>query len=281
MMGAHKPTAAASALLAQLPDALLADIVAGGSGGGAPQQQAYGVLSCVCSEWRQAILQRTKQLSVGLTSDAGAAALALWLSRHGVQLQQLSVGTVGLFARHVSHATRLAVFHALHTAAAGSDPGDNGLARPPAAAMPAAAMPVPAMPAAALRELAQLPPVPVCQQQVQLQMTRLAVNMRLSPADCAAIAALPAARLVRLELTGSRTRRLALDGVQALACLTQLTCLKLQQLGVGDDATVLLAQASTGLVELSVSGNNIGPAGAAGIAQHCRQLQVLDISVNR
>ena len=75
----------------------------------------------------------------------------------------------------------------------------------------------------------------------ELKLRQLSANMRLTPADCAAIAALPAPHLRRLELQGSRTRRLGIDGVRALAVLTQLTCLKMQQLAIGDDATLLLA----------------------------------------
>jgi hypothetical protein len=30
-----------------------------------------------------------------------------------------------------------------------------------------------------------------------------------------------------------------------------------------------------------LSGNNIGPVGAAGIAQHCSKLHELDLSINR
>jgi hypothetical protein len=56
-----------------------------------------------------------------------------------------------------------------------------------------------------------------------LQLRRLAANLRLSAADCAAIATLPAPQLQILEVHGSRTRRLTLDGVQSLVQLMGLT----------------------------------------------------------
>jgi hypothetical protein len=59
-------------------------------------------------------------------------------------------------------------------------------------------------------------------------------------------------------------------------CLPQV-----ERLGIGDDATVMLARSLTQLLQLSLSGNNIGPAGAAGIAKHLSRLQQLDVSVNR
>lgn len=127
----------------------------------------------------------------------------------------------------------------------------------------------------------QTPPPLAPPQPQHLQLQQLSANMRLTPADCAAIASLPAPHLARLELQGSRTRRLGIDGVRALAAMTQLTSLKLQQLGIGDEATVLLVQGLPGLQLLSLSGNNIGPAGAAAIAQHCSKLQQLDLSINR
>jgi hypothetical protein len=43
----------------------------------------------------------------------------------------------------------------------------------------------------------------------------------------------------------------------------------------------MLARSLTQLLQLSLSGNNIGPAGAAGIARHLTRLQQLDVSVNR
>jgi hypothetical protein len=115
----------------------------------------------------------------------------------------------------------------------------------------------------------------------QLQLQQLSANMRLTPADCAAIASLPAPQLCSLWLQGSRTRRLAIDGVRCLAAMTQLTSLKLQQFSIGDDATVLLAKSLTRLEHLSLSGNNIGPAGAAAVGQHCARLEHLDLSINR
>lgn len=118
-------------------------------------------------------------------------------------------------------------------------------------------------------------------QQLQLQLQQLSANMRLTPADCAAIASLPAPQLCSLWLQGSRTRRLAVDGVRCLAGMTQLTSLKLQQFSIGDDATVLLAKSLTRLQLLFLSGNNIGPAGAAAVAQHCTRLEHLDLSINR
>jgi len=127
----------------------------------------------------------------------------------------------------------------------------------------------------------QTPPPLTPPQPQHLQLQQLSANMRLTPADCAAIASLPAPHLARLELQGSRTRRLGIDGVRALAAMTQLTSLKLQQLGIGDEATVLLVQGLPGLQLLSLSGNNIGPAGAAAIAQHSSKLQQLDLSINR
>jgi hypothetical protein len=54
-----------------------------------------------------------------------------------------------------------------------------------------------------------------------------------------------------------------------------------ERLGIGDDATVMLARSLRQLLQLSLSGNNIGPAGAAGIARHLTRLQQLDVSVNR
>jgi hypothetical protein len=105
--------------------------------------------------------------------------------------------------------------------------------------------------------------------------------MRLTPADCAAIASLPAPGLCSLWLQGSRARRLGIDGVRSLAVMSQLTSLKLQQFGIGDDATVLLAKGLQHLQLLSLSGNNIGPTGAASIGQHCTKLEQLDLSINR
>ncbi|WIA09597.1 hypothetical protein OEZ85_008989 [Tetradesmus obliquus] len=87
--------------------------------------------------------------------------------------------------------------------------------------------------------------------------------------------------LANLALLGSRTRRLGFDGVGSLAQLCQLTSLKVERLGIGDDAAVMLARSLTQLLQLSLSGNNIGPAGAAGIARHLTRLQQLDVSVNR
>lgn len=55
----------------------------------------------------------------------------------------------------------------------------------------------------------------------------------------------------------------------------------MERLGIGDDAAVMLARSLTQLLQLSLSGNNIGPAGAAGIARHLTRLQQLDVSVNR
>jgi hypothetical protein len=63
--------------------------------------------------------------------------------------------------------------------------------------------------------------------------------------------------------------------------MSQLTSLKLQQFSIGDDAAVLLAKGLPGLQLLHLSGNNIGPAGASGISQHCSKLHELDLSINR
>jgi hypothetical protein len=119
------------------------------------------------------------------------------------------------------------------------------------------------------------------QQQQQLQLQQLFANMRLTPADCAAIASLPAPQLRSLWLLGSRTRRLAIEGVRCLAGMTQLTSLKLQQFSIGDEAAVLLAKGLTGLQLLHLGGNNISAMGAAAIAQHCTKVEQLDLSINR
>lgn len=59
------------------------------------------------------------------------------------------------------------------------------------------------------------------------------------------------------------------------------TSLCVQQLRIGDDAAALLAQRLTGLAELELGGNNLGPAGAAAVAKHLTRLRRLDISNNR
>lgn len=78
------------------------------------------------------------------------------------------------------------------------------------------------------------------------------------------------------------TRAAATTMCYDMLCRVLLCCpFKVERLGIGDDATVLLARHLTGLLQLSLSGNNIGPAGAAGIAQHLTGLEALDLSVNR
>eukprot|EP00878_Enallax_costatus_P012512 GHUV01013067.1.p1 GENE.GHUV01013067.1~~GHUV01013067.1.p1 ORF type:complete len:679 (+),score=139.93 GHUV01013067.1:231-2267(+) len=114
-----------------------------------------------------------------------------------------------------------------------------------------------------------------------LQLAHLAANMRLAPADCAAIASLPAPHLTSLQLLGSRTRRLAIDGVKSLLQLQQLSSLTVSRFGIGDDATVLLARGLPRLRVLCLSGNNIGPVGAAAVGEHLSGLQQLDMSINR
>jgi hypothetical protein len=252
MAGPHQPFRA-------LPEPLLHAILQHGG----TQRHVLGTLASVCSEWRSTVLQHTRQLSVGLTSDAGATALAVWLQRHGHRLLSLDIATVGLFGRHCSNETRLALFHALHAAAGGGDMGEQE-------ALDAAA-----------DGAHQQPAAPV-QHHSQLQLTRLVVSARLSAADAAAIAALPAPGLMSLALHGSRTRKLASEGVRALGCLTQLTSLELQQLGVGDaDLSALVQQLGPQLVELSLPGNNLTATGAAAVATHCRALRTLDASTNR
>lgn len=44
---------------------------------------------------------------------------------------------------------------------------------------------------------------------------------------------------------------------------------------------MLLAKGLPALQLLHVRGNNIGPVGAAAIAQHCSLLQQLDLAINR
>ena len=102
--------------LQELPEAVLTQIVlAGGT-----QRHLHGVLTAVCQDWRTYLLQSTKQLSVGLTSQTGAASLALWLSKHAADLEQLHMATVGLFGRNCDNDTRLRLFQSLHRAAAGA-----------------------------------------------------------------------------------------------------------------------------------------------------------------
>jgi hypothetical protein len=102
--------------LQELPEAVLTQIVlAGGT-----QRHLHGVLAAVCQDWRTYLLQSTKQLSVGLTSQTGAASLALWLSKHAADLEQLHMATMGLFGRNCDNATRLRLFQSLHRAAAGA-----------------------------------------------------------------------------------------------------------------------------------------------------------------
>jgi hypothetical protein len=102
--------------LQELPEAVLTQIVlAGGT-----QRHLHGVLAAVCQDWRTYLLQSTKQLSVGLTSQNDAASLAVWLSKHAADLEQLHMATVGLFGRNCDNDTRLRLFQSLHRAAAGA-----------------------------------------------------------------------------------------------------------------------------------------------------------------
>lgn len=114
-----------------------------------------------------------------------------------------------------------------------------------------------------------------------LQVTDLGANMRLTPADCAAIGSLPVPHLSSLQLLGSRTRRLGIDGIRSLLQLQQLSSLTVSRFGIGDDATVLLARGLPGLQVLCLSGNNIGPVGAGAVGDNLSGLQQLDMSINR
>ncbi|KAF6260338.1 hypothetical protein COO60DRAFT_899326 [Scenedesmus sp. NREL 46B-D3] len=280
-----------------------------------PRQRA--ALSAVCKEWREVVLLSTTSLSVNLKSDTGVDSISQWLQQHAGQLQELELSTVGLYSRHIHPPTRLRLFQALHAAAGstaaeqlgGAAAGAAGAAgastseeeeeldaeqQQQRAAEPqrssdqqlqqAAASPASVVAAADADTASQQHHRRHSQQQAQvkpLRLTHLAVNARLAVPDCAAIASLPAPQLGSLALLGSRTRRLGFDGVGSLAQLRQLTSLKVERLGIGDDATVMLARSLTQLLQLSVSGNNIGPGGAAGISRHLGRLQQLDVSVNR
>ncbi|KAF8073181.1 hypothetical protein HT031_000842 [Scenedesmus sp. PABB004] len=255
-----------------LPPAVLDAAVAGAT----PRQRA--ALALVCREWRAAVLRAAPRVDAPLRSDAGAASLAAWLGAHGGELLEVSVSTEGLFGRHCTPATRLSIFAALHAAAgsappavaagAGSDgDGDgDGSSDGEDEAPPGQLEPQAGQQSRAVRPL---------------RLRSLRASMRIGAPECAALASLPAPALASLELTGSRTRRLGLDGVRALAeGLSQLTCLKVQHLGIGNDAAALLAQRLPRLVDVSLAGNNLGPPAAASVAQHSTALTALDLSIN-
>lgn len=292
----------------QLPEGVLEQLLF------SSYQRQLAHLACVCKEWRDAVVRSRTQLSANLRSDAGTSSLCAWLQHHATQLQQLQVAHVGTYGRSCHPDTRLRVFQALHAAcgsasgaaAAHATTADNMSSDSDedklASSLPAHEEQIPlaiAHDAATDEDLSTAKAHGQGQQQASaaiassqpkvtaspapkpLQLTHLAATMRLAPADCAAIASLPAPYLSSLQLLGSRTRRLAIDGIRSLLQLQHLTSMTVSKFGIGDDATILLAQNLTQLRMLDLSGNNIGPNGAVGIGKFQTQLQHLDISVNR
>lgn len=286
MQQQQQPAAALSSSgLAALPEALLAQVLLQ-QVGSCSQRHLLGTVSAVCRAWREVVAESTTAAAVALRSDAAAAAFSAWLRRHGTRLRELQITAAGLYGRHISAERQLALFQALAQAAGvqlpeeqqqqqvgGSSDDDSAEDGSGEDADGGAGPPLQQQQHQAASQ--QAPPL------VPLQLTRLVASLRLTPGDCAAIAALPAPALAALELSGSRTRRLTFDGVQRLAGLTQLRALRLQTLRLGDEAAALLAQRLPGLTSLSLAGNNLGPAGATAIAQHQTRLQQLDLSTNR